>query len=493
MKSTMNIKKILLNIVSKVFQWIPLKGSKSRSKPANRVIILFFLNMQNKIHKHLRSLQSIYEKYSALLLWDKDYRELLHWVGVSALFTLWGMGLWYAVTILQARWFGADGVWLMAMINTIVVFAGAVAWLGMQWSVVRYINQWKAQWVAGRIRTLHGYIVKTVLPFSIMIAVLLFLTKERLALEVFGDERLIIAIQWLALAFPCIVLGNIGLEILKGYKDLITYHSINKIWRVLIKLAVLAGVRYWSGSVYGPVVAMLASGSIWLLFALPWLWKWWKSLPSKEEISRSDILKTSLPMMVTSISLVIMNQTDIVMLGMYSDTAEVGVYQVAFRLARLVPFGLMLVNMIIGQKIAQLYYAGEKEKLQNILRLWSSISTIFGIGACLIFIPFAGFWMNMFGNEFVGGAILLQILCVGQLVNAGAGSVGIYLNMTNRERTLQNIVLVTALLNIILNFLFITHLWAIWCALASTISLIWWNWIITWQIRKKDWINMLAT
>ncbi len=56
---------------------------------------------------------------------------------------------------------------------------------------------------------------------------------------------------------------------------------------------------------------------------LPYVRKWRKKLPTKEIINQQEIIKTSLPMMITSISLIIMNQTDVIMIGMYRDINEV--------------------------------------------------------------------------------------------------------------------------------------------------------------------------
>lgn len=434
-----------------------------------------------------------FHHYKTLLLWDKDYRELLHGTGVSGIFTIVWMGLGYVVTVLSARWFGADGMGLMAMINTIIVFGGAIAGLGIQQSVVRYINQWKAQGVEGRIKTLHWYILKTVLPFSILIAVLLYFGRHWLAISVFKEPRLAELIVWLALAFPLIVLGNIGLEMVKGYKMVARYVSIQKIWKLVVKFTIITIVFMTTTDIAWPTYALIGSSLIGFFFAVPFLWKQWKQLPASESITNSAILKTSLPMMVASISMVIMNQTDIVMLGMMTSTKEVGIYQTAFRLATLVPFGLVVVNMIIPQKIAQLYHWGEKKKLTSLMKLWSLISWSIGLVTFIIFSFFARQRMALFGPEFIIGSTLLIMLCFGQLVNAAAGSVGFYLNMTGRQVLFQNIVLGTASLNIILNLILIPIYGMEWAAIASAVCLIGWNGVMVWLIWIKDSMCLFTT
>gem|GEM_PF-6841127 len=90
---------------------------------------------------------------------------------------------------------------------------------------------------------------------------MLYLGREWLANTVFQEPRLAQLIIYLALAFPLIVLGNIGLEMIKGYKDLTTYHSINKIGKILLRLVIITMIRYSSQSLLGPAVGLIIAGA----------------------------------------------------------------------------------------------------------------------------------------------------------------------------------------------------------------------------------------
>lgn len=432
------------------------------------------------------------KKYKILLLWDKDYKELLHGTGISGIFTILWMWLWYFITIFSARWFGAYGMWLMAMVNTIIVFWWAIAWLGMQQSVVRYINQRQAQGVAWQIRTLHIYILKIVLPFSFIVAILLYLWKWRVAHNLFKEPKLEQLITWLALLFPLIVLGNIGLEIIKGYRKLKVYHSINKIGKLLIKISIICIIYIWSKSVFWPTIALLWSFFWSFIFTIPFIIHYYKSLPEKEPISEKEILKTSLPMMITSLSIVLISQTDIFMLSLYTDTTEVWIYQTALRVASLISFGLVIVNMIVWQQIAKLYRSKSKEKLKKILFIATSISIIIWTAWVIIVTLFSDELMNLFWAEFIQWSSVLIILAIWQFVSIVAGPVWIYMNMTGKQTVQQYIFLGIGLLNIMLNLLFIPKYWMLWAAYASAISLMINNIIHIMYIRKKDQILFIS-
>lgn len=97
-----------------------------------------------------------------------------------------------------------------------------------------------------------------------------------------------------------------------------------------------------------------------------------------------------------------------------------------------------------------------------------------------------------FGSLYETAYIPLIILLVGQLINSGAGSVGLLLNMSGYERETARGMMVAAVLNVVLNLLLIP-LWGInGSSLATSVSLIVWNVLLWWAVRKRLGINSLA-
>ena len=80
-----------------------------------------------------------------------------------------------------------------------------------------------------------------------------------------------------------------------------------------------------------------------------------------------------------------------------------------------------------------------------------------------------------FGLDFIEGKTALYVLLFGQLINVLCGPVGYILMMTNKQKILRNIIVVSALLNISLNILLIPEYGILGAAFATTASLILWN------------------
>ena len=169
-------------------------------------------------------------------------------------------------------------------------------------------------------------------------------------------------------------------------------------------------------------------------------------------------------------------QTDILMLGVFRDEADVGIYKVVVSGAVLALFGLQIVNQVIGPQIATYFARGDLGQLQRIATIGSVISTCATFPVVIIFV----FWGDLvleliFGEGYVAGYIPLAILAVGQMLNAMFGSVGMLMNMTGHERHSARWLMISTLANVLLNILLIPKFGLVGAAIATSISIFIWN------------------
>ena len=202
--------------------------------------------------------------------------------------------------------------------------------------------------------------------------------------------------------------------------------------------------------------------------------------------------RSMLPLLFVSTLGTIDQQISIIMVGSMLGFEAAGIFDVARRGAMLVSFVLMAVNMPLAPTVARLYARGEKERLQRIVTKSARV-VLFGSLPIALGLMIFGHWVLLiFGREFTGGSAVLAILCSGQIVNAGMGSVGLLLNMTGHERDTARGVGIAATVNVALNAILIP-LWGIeGAAIATSTSLIIWNIILLMRVREKLGLNSLA-
>lgn len=177
---------------------------------------------------------------------------------------------------------------------------------------------------------------------------------------------------------------------------------------------------------------------------------------------------------------------DVILLGLLAAAIDVGVYRVGAQGAILVSLGLAALNMVVAPYFTRLHAEYEYQKLQKLTRRTAQAALAFGIPAMALFTLF-GEWLlvTLFGTEFEGAYWPLLILAVGQLLNAGFGPAGMLLNMTGHERDVTRVVAVAAGLNVALNLALIPILGVVGAALATSISLAFWNLWLWFLVRRR--------
>jgi len=150
------------------------------------------------------------------------------------------------------------------------------------------------------------------------------------------------------------------------------------------------------------------------------------------------------------------------------------------------------VNMAIAPTISQMYTKGEKERLQRMISKSILAVMVFALPVALVLI-LGGKWILpfVFGQEYVPAYLPLVILCMGQLLNACMGSVGLILNMAGLERITAKGVAIAAIINIVLNAVLIPFLGTIGAAIATSITLMIWNFLLfIWLYRETGIVSV---
>ena len=171
----------------------------------------------------------------------------------------------------------------------------------------------------------------------------------------------------------------------------------------------------------------------------------------------------------------IMEWTDKIMLGIFGSSTDVGIYAVSAKIASVTILSLFAINSIVAPKFSEFYTKNKLDKLFETVKYANKLILLTSLPIAIIIFLFPEQILNIFGSEFASGKLALLILTIGFLFNALSGSVGYLLQMTDNQKTYQTIILISALLNVILNWFLIPRFGVNGAAFASMISMIFWN------------------
>jgi len=397
----------------------------------------------------------------------------------------------FVVVIVLARALGPAGYGTYAFVIALVSILAIPAQVGLPQLVTRETARAQSSQNWSLMQGLWRWSNRYVALFSIaMIGLGIVLVWS--AGDWLGDHRTKTLAVGLFLV-PLIALGNIRGAALRGLRRVVLGQLPESVLRPLILLS-LALVVFWSteDAIASPtlaiglnvIAALLAFiGSAFLLhrFRPPAL-----VVEKRSEMHGTAWRRAAIPLAMLAGLQLINGYTDILMLGMFQDDEQVGIYRAVTQLALLVIFGLQAVNLVIQPYFARMHERGKHEQLQRLATMSARIVLLLALPPVLVMI-FAGrpLLEFLFGQDFGAGAFALGILAVGQLVNAAMGSVGVLLNMTGHERDTAKGVGVAAALNVVLNLLLIPPYGIEGAAIATAVTLIVWNFILRSCVYKR--------
>ena len=235
-------------------------------------------------------------------------------------------------------------------------------------------------------------------------------------------------------------------------------------------------------------VALRALGAVLATIVAVWLLR--RVLPAETrraapEYHRRDWLKSAIPFLLVGAAVMLNQQIGIIMLGSMVGPEAAGVYDVARRMAMLVSFVLLAVNMPLGPVVASLHARGEIERLQRVVVRSARAAAL---ASCLIafgLIALGPWILRLFGEGFTVGLPVLTVLCFGEILSAAAGAVGLVLNMTGHERATVKGIGIATLSNVALNAVLIPKWGVLGAAFAGAASTAIWNALLTiWVWRR---------
>ena len=202
-----------------------------------------------------------------------------------------------------------------------------------------------------------------------------------------------------------------------------------------------------------------------------------KSLPNAVAIIAPEYnsrrwLASALPFMLIEGIYIINARVDILMLGSLQSVGDAGIYVPVNRGAQLINFVLMAISSALAPKIASLYAQGKLQQLQAIVVKNSKLVLLPTLFMTAVLIGISSWYLGLFGADFVAGKQALIILCLGQLLFTTTGLGGLVLNMTGHEKYTAMTGTMSAVLNTLLNYFFISRWGVEGAAIATSISLL---------------------
>ena len=424
---------------------------------------------------------------------DKNLKDLITgstFIFVGKLLTAF---LVLCFNYLVTSFYGAEGMGLLALVNSFLAIALVPSLLGFQTSLLRLIPEYAGRYSSSAALKVYEKSFFMMLAGAVVVAFFAYVSSDFISLHVFKKPEVSFLVNLAALFLVFNAITSFNQSAIRAFKD-VRYFSLISVLRPVINILILMVLLYYMNSKYSPVYAVLGSSMVLAFLSFLFFRKVMPSNNAKEVsvdayVSISKIFKISFPMLLTAVIGVVIAQTDIIMLGIYSSVRSVGIYAIVVKLALLTSFIIGSINTVVAPSFSEFYYSKNIEKLKQIvasstrLVFWSTL--LLG----LFLIVFGKSILGLFGEEFIIGYWALCLLMFGRFVAASCGSVGYLMNMIGYQKMVSFVLFAGGGANIFLNYILIPRYGINGAAFASLFAVAFINITNTLIILKKEGIN----
>ena len=406
-----------------------------------------------------------------------DLGEMLSGGAQNFSLQVFGIGAQYVFVSMVARGFGAEAMGIFAIALVLLRVSSMTSRLGLDSAMVRFVSVFWSRGDQVKVARFYTISLGLLVPSSLITSGALFLLSPIIAESLFHKPSLTPYFQVAACAVLPMGILHLNTEALRGAKRIKAYAFLQTVLPYGLATLIVFSLKPYSQNPLVPVVSYCMA-----ILAAAVISHWrWRDLVNAQSVAYHphddtvEILRVSLPMLLASSSLLLMQWIDTSMLGIFRNESDVGIYNVAMLISALTGIPLAAINGIAAPKIAELHSSGEMRRLRLLAQQASKVSFLSSIPIIVAIVVAPESILSLFGSEFAAGAQPLLILTAAQFVSIAAGPVGLIMQMTGGHKAFQNIALSAAGLNMILNLMLIPHYGANGAAYASLAAVSVWK------------------
>lgn len=319
-------------------------------------------------------------------------------------------------------------------------------------------------------------LVKSQVFITFLIATIIyFLVEYFYTLTVFNNNK---SIKVFVLCMPFYAITIINCELLRGVgnlKSLIFLHGI--VLPFLSGLLVLILIHFGIANLFlACIMYFIAVFIVWVSSEFLWHQVKAKKFLPYNYVKRKDAKKVTINVSsysafaVIGIANVIMQYIPMFFLGLSSQPGSAGLFFVALKIATLLSFSLMAINVVIAPLMAQAHQLKDLKGLKKLLIVSNLVGFFTGLPIIVALFLFGDIVLSFFGAVYVDAFDTMKILLLGQFINASSGSVLHLLMMTGYEKYVAIITTLGVAIVVVVQF-FVGEMSNLTLAWALTIAI----------------------
>ncbi len=402
-----------------------------------------------------------------------------------------GAGLTYASMILLARWLGSHNFGIYAYVLVIVSLLGLAFSFGFNSSGLRFVSSYLAR---KKFKRLTGFLYQ-----SHRIVLLLSVLGSLAGIGLVFALRDVIESYYvvpLLVGLLCVPVWTL-LNQLEATARAFGWVNVAYVPGFILRPALITafvGLLVWFGAAADAVTALCALTGACAIAALAQaLLVYFGARPQlggvKPAFHTRHWVGISLSFLMIDGFRMLLDNTDILLIGRFLDPHSVAVYFAVIRTSGLVAFVSFSVIALAVPKFAEIHSTGTRQELQKFvsnvtqMMFWPSLAAAIGM-ACI-----GPFLLSLFGADFRAGYPTMLVVLAGLVLRSATMPVEYLLNMTGHHRDTMRVYAFAAMASIVLNLLFIPAFGIIGAAIGTYMAMLGGNACLYRLVQKRLGVN----
>ncbi|MCG5525273.1 oligosaccharide flippase family protein [Ectothiorhodospira haloalkaliphila] len=397
--------------------------------------------------------------------------------------------LGFATTVVLARALGPDSLGVYAFALAVVMVVGLPAKAGVPQLVTRETAKGKATGEWGTIKAVWRW--STLVVLGVSAAVLLLALVAALVYPDYFRSEAGTTLAIGLLMIPLMGLALVRASSLRGLGHIVQGQLPELAIKPLVFLALLLGLLLVSSGTLTASWAMTLNIAATVTAFVVGAWMLRRVRPPAVTMSRPAYesrawLGSVIPLATITAMHLVNTQADLILVGIFMESADVGNYKIAAQIAFVVGFGLHATKMVAEPFFARFYRQKDEERLRKLGNGISAANTIIALSIFLILlISGKQFIQLVFGEAFLPAHGPLLVLSAAWVVAAVFSASGQFLVMAGFENKYVWVRVFSVLVNIVLNLLMIPLFGLMGAAVATLVSMVIF-YIMGWRLAVKE-------
>jgi O-antigen/teichoic acid export membrane protein len=352
---------------------------------------------------------------------------------------------------------------ILGMLEILAQLSVAIIELSLNQSLTRWYwdpDQKKKQ------KSMFFTVIVTIFGVAVLLNTLLFPSKELLSSFLFSskDKAGLIQLMFLSATFDVLV-GSIQTQ-LKLQQRAILFTVTNIIKLIITLGTTILLIVHFHHSVDAIFIGQISGSLIFILLLLPHVFK---NLEIRfEHKILKEMLAYSYPLIIASVSAILLNTLDRYFLNYYSTIKVVGLYSLGFKIANTVKvLVVMSVQMAVSPLLFQMMNSTERYRFYSKYMTYFAFMTmfmilgigLFGLEVIKVISTDRAYWESFRIMPIIGLSIFFSMLKDTSLLG---------LQIAKKSKIVSTVVVLITLLNLGLNFT-LTRIWGMYGASMSSL------------------------